>query len=260
MKNLVLEDIDNRPLSPFQRLQCELAKVIAGTKPGDRLPSEPKLAHSLGVSRATLREAMRAFEGQGLIRRRQGVGTFVVGPANVIESGLEILESIETQSKKIGLEVTMGEFEIQKIEADEKIGNELGVEKNTQLVQVSRVILADDRPIAYLIDILPESVMGPEDLETGFTGSVLDQLIKSNKYPLSKSKTIIRAVAASSSIARALEIQRGDVLQLFVGQLFDENGIIIDYSHSYFLPGYFNFHVVRSIGSNNIFLPNIKDQ
>ena len=127
MKNSLIEEINNKPITPFQRLQGELAKVIAGTKSGDRLPSEPKLAHTLGVSRATLREAMRAFEGQGLIRRRQGVGTFVVGPANVIESGLEVLESIETQSNKIGLDVTMGDLEIQKIEADEKFATELCV-------------------------------------------------------------------------------------------------------------------------------------
>jgi GntR family transcriptional regulator len=255
MGNSIIEDINNKPITSFQRLQVELAKVIAGTLPGDRLPSEPKLAHSLGVSRATLREAMRAFEGQGLIRRRQGVGTFVVGPANVIESGLEVLESIETQSKKIGLEVTMGDLEIQKIEADEKFASELGVELKSSLVQISRVIFTDNRPIAYLIDILPELVLTPEDLESGFTGSVLDQLIKSSEYQLSKSKTTIRAVAASSIIARALEIQRGDVLQLFIGQLFDDVGKVIDYSYSYFLPGYFNFHVVRSVGQSQTFFP-----
>ncbi len=152
---------------------------------------------------------MSAFEGQGLIRRRQGVGTFVVGPANVIESGLEVLESIETQSNKIGLDVTMGDLEIQKIEADEKFASELCIDLKSPLVQISRVIFTENRPIAYLVDILPELVLAPEDLESGFTGSVLDQLIKSSKYQLSKSKTTIRAVAASSSIARALEIQSG---------------------------------------------------
>ncbi len=40
---------------------------------------------------------MRSFEGQGLIRRRQGVGTFVVAKVPVFDSGLEVLESIETR-------------------------------------------------------------------------------------------------------------------------------------------------------------------
>ena len=68
-------------------MQIELAELIAATPAGERLPSEPELARQLGVSRATLREAMRTFEAQGLIRRRQGVGTFVVGQSPVIESG-----------------------------------------------------------------------------------------------------------------------------------------------------------------------------
>ncbi|HET59696.1 MAG TPA: GntR family transcriptional regulator, partial [Chloroflexi bacterium] len=67
-----------RQPTPFLRLQETLGEVIAETPAGERLPSEPKLAQSLGVSRATLREAMRAFEQQGIIRRRQGVGTFVI--------------------------------------------------------------------------------------------------------------------------------------------------------------------------------------
>ena len=79
----------------FQRLQVLLAKIIAETTPGERLVAEPELARQLGVSRATLREAMRTFEGQGLIRRRQGVGTFVVSHPQVMDSGLEVLQSIE---------------------------------------------------------------------------------------------------------------------------------------------------------------------
>ncbi len=47
---------------PFQRLQSELASLIAHTPGGQRLPSEPELARQMGVSRATLREAMRSFE------------------------------------------------------------------------------------------------------------------------------------------------------------------------------------------------------
>ncbi len=87
-------------LSTYQRLQNELSIIIDNAPKGTKLPSEPKLAEQLGVSRATLREAMRTFESQGLLRRRQGLGTFVVGPTQVIESGLEVLESLEKQAEK----------------------------------------------------------------------------------------------------------------------------------------------------------------
>lgn len=241
---------EKNSLTSFQRLQNELANEIAKVPHGEKLPSEPLLAKMLGVSRATLREAMRTFEGQGIIRRRQGVGTFVVGPIQIIETGLEVLESIETLAEKIGLDVKMGDLNIQRINANEYYSKNLNVEMDTPLIKISRVINADNRPVAYLVDVLPESIFSHEDLEAGFTGSVLDRLIESEKIDLSVSKTIIQAEAASSNIARALQIQRGDVLLLFKAHLFSAEGNVIDYSYSYFLPGYFRFQVVRRVGEN----------
>ena len=50
---------------PFQRLQIDLAALIERTPAGSRLISEPDLAKQLGVSRATLREAMRTSKHKG---------------------------------------------------------------------------------------------------------------------------------------------------------------------------------------------------
>jgi GntR family transcriptional regulator len=241
---------EGEPQRLFQRLQSELAQLIAETPAGDRLPSEPDLARRLGVSRATLREAMRSFEGQGLIRRRQGVGTFVVGQSNVIDTGLEVLESIETMARRIQLKVSMGDLQIDRMVADENRAGLLQVPPGSPVVQVSRVIHAENRPVAYLVDLLQEETLLPEDLKEGFTGSVLDQFLRRDDIQLAESKTDIRAVAASPEIARALQIQRGDVLLLFIAYLYSKEGRMIDYSLSYFLPGYFRFHVVRSIGVN----------
>ncbi|GAP14181.1 transcriptional regulator, GntR family [Longilinea arvoryzae] len=243
---------EGEPQRLFQRLQNELAQLIAETPAGERLPSEPELARKLGVSRATLREAMRAFEGQGLIRRRQGVGTFVVGQTNVIETGLELLESIETMAERIQLKVSMGDLQIGHLKADESRSTILQVPSDSPLVQISRVIHAENRPVAYLVDLLPEEFLSSKDLEVGFTGSVLDQLLRRQDIQLSESVTNIRAVAASPEIAHALQIQRGDVLLLFIAELYSKEGRMVDYSHSYFLPGYFRFHVVRSIGLSKV--------
>jgi GntR family transcriptional regulator len=236
-------------IHPYQRLQVELAELIEKTAPGDRLLSEPLLAQQLGVSRATLREAMRAFEGQGLIRRRQGIGTFVVGRAPVIESGLEVLKSIETAADTINLKISMGDLHIDQIEADPEQAAALGVDVGTALVEVERVILGDDRPVAFLVDIMPENILSTSDLDEGFNGSVLDLLLQRGTPNLTKSYTEINAVAAPSEIARALEIQRGDVLLMFQAKLFEDSGRVVNYSKSYFIPGYFRFHVVRRVGS-----------
>src|SRR5512140_1886200 len=103
---------------PFQRLQADLSSLISKTTAGDRLPSEPDLARSMGVSRATLREAMRTFEVQGLIRRRQGSGTFVVGQMPVLEAGLELLESLETMADRLGREVSVSDLHVETLAAE----------------------------------------------------------------------------------------------------------------------------------------------
>jgi GntR family transcriptional regulator len=234
---------------PFHILQAKLAKLIAETPAGDRLPAEPELAQLLGVSRATLREGMRTFEGQGLIRRRQGVGTFVVSQMKVIETGLEVLESIERQAHRIGLTVSMGALQVKEVIATAEESEKLQVRNESPLVKVSRVIYAEDRAVAYLTDLLPPGVLTEEELQTGFTGSVLDFILQQGKTKLSNSYTDILAVAATADIAKKLEIQRGDVLLAFEACLYSESGHVVDYSHSYFLPGYFHFHVVRRVAN-----------
>jgi len=234
---------------PFQRLQSDLAALIERTPAGSRLVSEPALAKQLGVSRATLREAMRTFETQGLIRRRQGAGTFVVGKVPVIEAGLELLESIETMAQRLNLATTVSDLNLEQIDADEDYALGLGVPVGTCLTRVRRVMRADTRPVAYLIDTLPEEVLRLNDLPPGFNGSVLDLLLQRGD-DLRISRAAISATNAKADVAKALEIQRGDVLLQFVSQLYMADGRIVDYATSYFIPGYFHFHVNRRVGGS----------
>jgi len=233
---------------PYRRLQSELAEMINSLPAETRLPSEPALAKQLGVSRATLREAMRSFEGQGMIRRRQGVGTFVAAKVPVMDTGLEVLESIETVALRSGLTVRMGELQVQQCVADEGLAAMLNLKAGVDLTRVRRIILTDQRPVAYLVDTLPMDILAIDELQVGFTGSVLDLLLRRGDPKLTQSRTEIKAIGASPEVARALQIQREAVLLYFAAQLFSEDSRVVDYSISYFLPGYFRFHVVRRVG------------
>jgi len=63
---------------PKQIEQQILAMIREGSlSAGDRLPSERELSEMYGVSRASVREAMRSLEHLGAIDVRQGGGTFV---------------------------------------------------------------------------------------------------------------------------------------------------------------------------------------
>ncbi|MDR3576125.1 MAG: GntR family transcriptional regulator [Anaerolineaceae bacterium] len=54
-------------------------RILSGIYPiGERIPSEDNLAEELQVSRATIRSALTAITTEGLIRRRQGDGTYVI--------------------------------------------------------------------------------------------------------------------------------------------------------------------------------------
>ena len=229
-------------------LHEQLSLLIADTESGDQLPSEPRLAEDLGVSRASLREAMSTFETRGLLERKQGVGTFVIHPIHVFDSGLEHLISLETIADHIGLAVSMGELQVCHKLVDFDLSQELGLPECEEIIHVSRVIHADNKPVAFLEDNLPIDVIREEEVMYHFTGSVLDLLITRDDIPLASSKCDISATGATPELAVALEIQPNDPLLVFSSLLFSTRGRIIDSSFSYFIPGYFHFHIVRRVG------------
>jgi GntR family transcriptional regulator, transcriptional repressor for pyruvate dehydrogenase complex len=53
------------------------AHILNELKPGDMLPPERELVHMFGVSRSSIRDAIRRLETVGLLEPRQGVGTVV---------------------------------------------------------------------------------------------------------------------------------------------------------------------------------------
>jgi DNA-binding FadR family transcriptional regulator len=91
--------LDVAPINPqriFQEVANQLRRLISEgrLRPGDKLPPERELAKSFGVSRNTMREALRALELSGLIELRLGAtgGAFVLpGSSNAVVAGMRDL-------------------------------------------------------------------------------------------------------------------------------------------------------------------------
>ena len=76
--------------------------VEKGLAPGEKLPNEVELAQSLGVSRATLREAIRTLVAQGVLEVRRGKGTFVSGAVEEMDDfGFSALERVRGQLRDL---------------------------------------------------------------------------------------------------------------------------------------------------------------
>lgn len=238
---------DPRPL--YQRAEEALANLAARMAPGERLPPEPVLAQRMGISRATLREALRSLAQQGRLVRRQGIGTFVGDGHAIIENGLEVLESLDTLGRRLGLHMEMGEVRVEQrlIAAEECTRMQRAPGEHAW--SIARVILEEKTPIAYLEDVVPLEFLRATDLAE-FSGSVLDLLRSRGAPMLSHSLTQITAVAADRRLRDLLDLARGAVLLKLEACLTANGGTIVDYSNSYFVPGYFRFHVVRRVGGD----------
>jgi GntR family transcriptional regulator len=241
--------INKTPLH-LQAQQLLLSLIDDGTyQPGEQLPSEIDLAAQLGISRPTLREALLRLEQQGVISRRHGVGTFVSPHIPILESGLQVLESVERQAHRIGLNTQVVDLNIVERPATSKEMTMLLLppDEPTDVLSVDRVIAVEGKSVAYLKDVVPQAYLRQQDLGDQFSGSVLDVLLQRGTPLPTTSRTEIMAEGAKAQVASHLGIQPGTALLKLVGQLYNHDEKVLDYSISYFIPGYFKFHVMRRV-------------
>lgn len=238
------------PLS-LQAKQYLQDLIVRGSyQPGERLPAEEVFAAQLGISRPTLREALLHLQQEGVIVRKHGVGTFVAANAGrTLNSGLEVLESIERIASRAGIKVEMGSVQLEERDPTAVEMFNLGVSRPEPVLAAARTMLVDSRPAAYLLDVVPVELLTRADLDEAFTGSVLDLFIHKGTPVLSHSLTHLAAVAADAELAAQLQVRRETPLLCLEARLVSAGGKIVDFSLSYFVPGFFSFHIVRRIGA-----------
>src|SRR6266702_8324352 len=72
--DLLFQAVEQRRTFEQVLVQVEEAIISGGLQPGDRLPAERELAQTFGVSRASVREALRVLEMFGVMVARRGTG------------------------------------------------------------------------------------------------------------------------------------------------------------------------------------------
>jgi GntR family transcriptional regulator len=134
-----------------------------------RLPGDDELTRQYGVSRHTVREAVRRLQADGVVERGRGRGTFVRDP--VIEQPLGALYSLFRSVEEQGF---VQRSIVRRLEErrDEEAAKVLGRSPGEPLVYLERLRLADDVPIVLDCSWLPAALAGPL-LEVDFTRTAL---------------------------------------------------------------------------------------
>ena len=213
---------------------------------GSQLPSEFELIQMLGVSRTTLREALRTLEEQGAIHRRRGLGTFV-SARSIIVKDLSINFGITEMITQAGFTPKTIECEVKEGEAHGEVAKSLELEEGTPVCIVRRLRLADNTPIVWTEDIVPAAVLGGKiptesDLKAQ---SFYDYLERNHNIRIYEGTAVLRPIAAPKEVAAKLQIDRNDILLLISQTDYAENQRPIIYSEEYHLSDKITFLIHR---------------
>ena len=146
-----------------KRIEKAMDPEVGILPPGASLPSEREIASLTGLSRVTVRNAIQALVESGTVIQRQGSGTFVTEKAQRVEQSLSHLTSFSEDMTRRGMKSTSVWLErsICLPSPEETIA--LALSANDSVSRISRLRMADDRPMAIEraalpVDILPNPI------------------------------------------------------------------------------------------------------
>lgn len=235
-----------RPLGDEIRDAIAADFITSGAvQAGERLPTEAELCDRYGVSRVTVRAALRSLQESGLIVIRQGLGSTVLPQSETITSGLDRLCSFETFARAIGREVDSAELDIAEVDVDRVAAERLGVKVGTRALVVQRVKLYGGEPVGWIVDYVPADVLPPATIIEEFAGSVLDVLLAHPELDVEYSDCDVVPVALDRQMARRLRVRPGTAALYLDEQTCTRDGQIVNWSQAWLLPDHLRFCLRR---------------
>lgn len=209
----------NSPRPLWAQLQDDLNRRLAAGAFDGSFPGELELVQAYGVSRHTVREALRRLRDTGVLESSRGRVTQVRHP---IEQPLGTLYSLFREIEARGMRQTNVVLALRH-ERDTTATQALGLAPDAPLVHLERLRLADDEPLAHDRVWLPAEVTAPL-LHADFTRSALyDQLVSRCGIRLTGGRERITATRVPTTVQRLLRLPRGQAcLQV------ERNGMVGD--------------------------------
>lgn len=223
--------------------------------PGSQLPNELELAEAMGVSRGTVRAALSLLQQQGLLWRRQGIGTFV-SETPLLENRLDLNFSYTELIRSLGHKAGCRILECKALPAEEMYAERLEVDPGKLLVYIRRIRTADEQVVVASIDIFRHDLLsqGINKLTIEALRNLLcekvslyrifeDDLHQQIEYGITR----LRPIVADTQLIRRFELDiPKDSPVLYMEQIdYGRNRQPLILSYEYHLANYSTFTIYR---------------
>lgn len=198
-------------IAKYQKVLHQLETMIqSGIYDDRKLPAEPELAETLGVSRSVIRQAYGELERMGIIERRAGIGTLLKSQPLPKSAGIvSLTDQIAATHMQPSTEVRARE-RIRAGEADSWVTSAFGLTPaaaaQTWLYRISRLRLGNGRPGAEQVLHLLAAQFRDDLLETAdFTRSVFAIYAEHGRFP-ARAEEVIAARPATETEVELLKL------------------------------------------------------
>ncbi|QMV00966.1 UTRA domain-containing protein [Devosia sp. D6-9] len=174
---------------------------------GSQIPNEDKLCDLLGISRITVRHALRNLEEAGLLRREHGRGTFV--RSATVVAGVRGLTSFTEEMATLGLTVGTQLLDAEVVPASEDVADALDLSLGDPVVRLRRLRLGNNDPIGIQTAHLPQARFARLAVEAREMQSLYELLRARYGVLPVKAKEVYRVGSVAESDAELVRLPAG---------------------------------------------------
>jgi len=225
----------------------ELEEMIINGElsPGDKLESELVLADMFGVSRVTLREALKIMESDGLITKKNGVGTFVSMPNPFISGRLEVDFSLSDAAGAAGMTMDTVNVDYVFRAATSREVKKLSLQNGAIVVCFRRKRYIENKCIALSYDVLSADIV-KEDKAAKLKGRSLYRFLENELgHTLESGDAELSASIATENLAGEMEVEVGSPLLRIEQVDYDIKGGPLLFSVEHYNSRRFKFKIKR---------------